>query len=61
MLLVGQKKIYLANKQLRMPHFEKVKEKQKMFEVRNDMTKIPANYGKEILCLCGTKETINYY
>ena len=32
--------------------------KQKMFEVRNDMTKIPTNYGKEILCLCGTKETM---
>ena len=29
-----------------------------MFEVRNDMTTIPKNYGKEILCLCGTKETM---
>ena len=24
--------------------------------VRNYMTKIPTNYGKEILCLCGAKE-----
>ena len=33
-------------------------EKEKMFEVRNDMTKIPNNFGKQILCLCGTKESM---
>ena len=33
-------------------------EKQKMFEVRNDMTKIPNNFGKQMLCLCGRKESM---
>ena len=32
--------------------------KQKMFEVRNDMVQIPSNYGKQILCLCGNRETM---
>ena len=35
-----------------------IKEKQKMFEVRNDMIKIPNNYEKQILCPCGTEESM---
>ena len=37
-----------------------IKEKQKMFEIRNDMTKIPDNYGNESLCLCGKKEDMKH-
>merc|ERR1712208_60696 len=33
-----------------------IKEKQKIFEIRNDMTNIPDNYGNKSVCLCGEKE-----
>ena len=32
------------------------REKQKLFEIRNDMTNIPSNYGKQNECLCGELE-----
>ena len=36
------------------------KEKQKMFEIRNDMTKIPDNFGNKSLCLCGQRENMEH-
>ena len=34
------------------------KEKQKLFEIRNDMTNIPSNYGKQNECLFGELENM---
>ena len=31
-----------------------------MFEIRNDMTKIPDNYGNKSLCLCGQRENMEH-
>ena len=33
-------------------------EKQKLFEIRNDMTNIPDNYGNQNTCLCGEFENM---
>ena len=37
-----------------------IKEKQKIFEIRNDMIKIPDNYGNKSVCLCGNKENTEH-
>ena len=37
-----------------------IREKQKLFEIRNDMTNIPSNFGNEKQCLCGEKETMEH-
>ena len=37
-----------------------IREKQKLFEIRNDMTDIPSNFGNEKPCLCGEKETMEH-
>ena len=37
-----------------------IKEKQKIFEIRNDMTNIPDNYGNKSVCLCGIKENTKH-
>ena len=31
-----------------------------IFEIRNDMTNIPSNFGGEYKCLCGEKETMEH-
>ena len=36
------------------------REKVKLFEIRNDMTNIPCNFGEENQCLCGEKETMEH-
>ena len=37
-----------------------IKEKQKIFEIRNDMTNIPVNFGNKSVCLCGKKENMEH-
>ena len=36
------------------------REKEIIFEIRNDMTNIPSNFGGECECLCGEKETMEH-
>ena len=37
-----------------------IDEKRRLFEIRNRMTKIPNNFGKEEKCLCGKQENISH-
>ena len=37
-----------------------INEKRKLFEIRNRMTSIPNNFGKEEKCVCGKMENISH-
>ena len=50
---------YLEMAEYLQPNCElDIEDRRKMFELRNEMTNIPTNFGKKTMCLCGEIENL---
>ena len=52
----------LEMKEYLLPYNDRIniEEKQKMFEIRNRMVDIPANFGNSEICICGNEENMSH-
>ena len=52
----------LEMKEYLLPYNDRmnIEEKQKMFEIRNRMVDIPANFGSNEICICGNEENMSH-